>query len=118
MGSEESGSGDGIQEAGRCERGGGGYRTVFGFIGLVLPVSWGVMFALGVGRSPTATAVAMTCPMLVAALFLSLEGKAAWSAVGWRPPGWIYGAREPGERGLWNPLSGPSGPAGSPERHV
>jgi membrane protease YdiL (CAAX protease family) len=53
---------------------------------LVLPLSWGLMVALGAGRSERATAVAMTCPLFVAAVFLSLEGKAAWSAVGWRPP--------------------------------
>jgi membrane protease YdiL (CAAX protease family) len=34
----------------------------------------------------------MTCPMLVAAVFLSMEGRASWLAVGWGPPGWLYGA--------------------------
>jgi membrane protease YdiL (CAAX protease family) len=79
------------REAETTEGSGDGYGSVIGFVGLVLPVSWGVMLALGAGHSARATAIAMTCPLVLAAVFLSLEGKAAWSALGWGPPGWTYG---------------------------
>lgn len=69
----------------------GSRQRVAWFVGLVLPVGWAVMLMLEAVGSATATAVGMTCPMLVAVAFLSLEGRAGWSSVGWGLPGWTYG---------------------------
>jgi membrane protease YdiL (CAAX protease family) len=66
-------------------------KNLFWFIGLVLLLSWTLVFcikAFELGSAPMTTAMAL--PMLLALLFILRSGEDRFSDIGWKGPGWKF----------------------------